>query len=172
MHIPFRHSLTLPPLTCVLLTCGLLSQSPLVLADAQVNFSGTLVEQPPCEIVGNNGATIDVNFGNDMITRKVDGVMYKTQIQFGLQCDNALNNSLKLSLSGDPATFGTGLIKTTKTGLGIRLFNGDTQLTPGAEVKFQKGTVPELYAVPVAQDNTTLTGGSFTGTGNLVVDYQ
>ncbi|QGN36345.1 fimbrial protein [Klebsiella oxytoca] len=139
-----------------------------------INITGTLIDGPQCVIDGND--TIDVKFGDDLITRKVDGTTYKKEIQYGLSCTGLTSNALKLTIRGSLSSFGSGLLLTTKGGLGIRLFSGadgNTVLTPGNYVNFNGETnKPKLWAVPVAQDNTTLTAGSFSGTGTMVIEYQ
>lgn len=135
-----------------------------------VYVTGTLVDAPQCTVNGND--KIDVDFGDDMITRLVDGVNYKTPLIYALSCTSLAQQGLTLTINGSAASFGTGLLKTDKAGLGIRLYNGSTALIPGTPVTFTYGSPPTLYAVPVAQDNTTLTAGAFSGTGTMVFAYQ
>lgn len=139
-----------------------------------ITVTGTLLEGPQCVIDGNN--SVDVPFGNDLVTRLVDGVNYKTEIEYGLSCTGLTSTALKLTIRGTLASFGSGLLTTSKSGLGIRLFSGSagtTTLIPGSYVNFN-GTAnkPRLWAVPVAQNSATLTAGPFTGTGTMVIDYQ
>ena len=142
-----------------------------------VTVSGTLIEGPQCTI--NSGRDVTVDFGDDLITRLVDGANYKKEIDYPLTCTGSAANSgaaLKVTIRGNAAGFGSGLIATTKTGLGIRLLSGasgNTTLTPGNYVNFS-GTAnkPRLWAVPVAQNSSTLTAGSFSGTGTMVIDFQ
>ena len=49
-----------------------------------ITINGTLIDGPQCVIDGND--TVDVKFGDDLITRLVDGVNYKKEIQYGLTC--------------------------------------------------------------------------------------
>ncbi len=151
----------------VILLCMI---SRVALADAIITFHGTLISAPQCVI--NTNDMIDVDFGNDIITSQVDGVNYKKQIEYTLYCVSPAKQGLTLAISGTTASFNAGLLKTSKTDLGIRLFDGSTILLPGAQVKFNYGSEPLLYAVPVAQDNTTLTAGPFTGTATMVIAYQ
>ena len=139
-------------------------------ADTTINFSGTLISAPQCTVNSNN--KIDVDFGDDMITRQVDGIRYKTQLIYALSCASLAQQGLTLTINGSAAAFGSGLIKTDKPRLGIRLYNGSNILMPGTPVTFTYGSPPTLYAVPVAQDNTTLTAGAFSGTGTMVFAYQ
>jgi type 1 fimbria pilin len=171
-NVPSRPALRLPPLAALALSliAGMAPQS--ALADADITFKGTLIEQPPCEITSTTGGAIEVDFGSEMVTRRVDGVNYRQKIPFLLDCSNAVDQKLQLTLTGDPG-YAAGLIKTTKeTELGIRLYHNTVQMTPGTPLNFSPDSIPELYAVPEAKDNTTLAGGDFTGKANLIVDYQ
>ncbi|WP_058912149.1 fimbrial protein [Entomohabitans teleogrylli] len=139
-----------------------------------IKVTGTLVEGPQCTVNTNN--VVNVNFGTSLVTRMVDGANYKKEIIYDLTCTGPTSTALKLTIRGTLASFGSGLLTTSKSGLGIRLFSGSagtTTLTPGSYVNFN-GTAnrPRLWAVPVAQNSATLTAGSFTGTGTMVIDYQ
>lgn len=170
-NLPSRPALSLLPLAALMMGCGLM-MSGTALADADITFKGTLIEQPPCEISSTTGSAIEVDFGREMVTRRVDGVNYREQIPVRLDCSAAVDQKLQLTLTGD-AGYEAGLIATSKaTELGIRLYNGTTAITPGTPLNFTPETIPVLYAVPEAKDNTTLTGGDFTGRANLIVDYQ
>lgn len=139
-----------------------------------ITINGTLLDGPQCVIDDND--TVDVKFGDDLITRLVDGVNYKKEIQYGLICSGLTSNALKLTIRGTLASFGTGLLLTNKGDLGIWLYSGSagtTVMTPGSYVNFNGAdNKPRLWAVPVAQNNTTLTAGPFYGTGTMVIDYQ
>ncbi|HGM5490598.1 TPA: fimbrial protein [Serratia fonticola] len=135
-----------------------------------LNVSGVIIDAPQCTVNGNN--LVNVNFGDTIVTRKIDGQEYKQPIQFSLVCTSPQSTAMRLAISGEPPNFGSGLIKTDREGLGIRLFNGTTQLAAGSWVNFTYPSVPALYAAPVALNNTTLTGGTFTGQATLVINYQ
>lgn len=77
-----------------------------------ITVNGTLIDGPQCVIDSNN--TVDVKFGDDLITRLVDGVNYKKEIQYGLTCTGLNSNALKLTIRGSLASFGSGLLLTSK----------------------------------------------------------
>jgi type 1 fimbria pilin len=136
-----------------------------------VYITGTLVDAPECTVNGND--QVDVNFGDDMITYQVDGTNYKERIVYDLECSSSLSkNGLTLTLNGTTASFGSGLLKTSNNGLGIRLLNDTSTITPGQAIKFNYGNQPVLYAVPVAQNASTLSTGYFSGTATMVIAYQ
>lgn len=139
-------------------------------ADATISFSGTLISAPNCIINTNNA--VDVDFGDDLITRRVDGVNYKKAIEYTLDCSSVASNGMKIAITGTTATFGTGLIKTDKAGLGLQIYRGSEKVSNGVSMNFTYPDSPVLYAVPVAQDASTLTAGIFTGTASMVISYQ
>ncbi|WP_316507411.1 fimbrial protein [Klebsiella oxytoca] len=71
-----------------------------VLADATVNFSGTLIEAPPCVV--NNNNVITVNFGNEVMTTRIDGTQYRKPIDFDLDCSMAVSSKQKVRITGTP----------------------------------------------------------------------
>lgn len=143
-----------------------------------VTVSGVLVEAPECTVNGNN--RIDVDFGEDVFIREIDGSSYKkTQLAYALSCTSLKDTKLKLAITGRPAAFGSGLLGTDKAGLGIRIYNDNTVIPAGdgvaRYVNFTwngPGSGPALYAVPVAENIATLKPGAFNGSGTLVITYQ
>jgi hypothetical protein len=156
------------PLMAVLLVS--LSSAGLADTTTTVNISGTLVDAPVCTVNSNN--QVNVNFGTDIITYQVNGTNYKQQIAYTLTCTTLSQQGLTMTLNGTAASFNSGLIKTSNSGLGIQLLNGTTAIAPGSAIKFNYTTQPVLYAVPVAQDARTLATGPFTGTATMVITYQ
>lgn len=140
------------------------------LAEANINFSGTLINAPNCTVNGNN--KVDVDFGDNIVTRQVDGLNYSQPIKYDLDCASIAVNGLTVSVRGASAVFGTGLVDAGRAGLAIQLWNGNTRLANGETVSFTWPATPVLRATPVAQDNTTLTAGTFNSTASLVLSYQ
>lgn len=175
-HLPYRPALTLLPLAAMMMMGVGLMLSGTARADADITFKGTLIDLPPCEISSTTGGPIEVDFGLEVVTRKVDGVNYREKIPVTLDCTSAVNQKLQLTLTGEPG-YDADLIKASLASgsdqeLGIRLYNGTTPLTPGTPLSFTPSSIPVLWAVPEARNNTTLSGGEFTGKANLVVEYQ
>ncbi|WP_024547674.1 fimbrial protein [Siccibacter turicensis] len=135
-----------------------------------VYITGTLVDAPQCIVNSNN--VIDVDFGNDILTTQVNGINYKKELNYYLICTNPAQQGMKMTISGTPATFNSMLIKTSNAGLGILLYNGNNPITPGAAIAFNYTAPPVLYAVPVAQNNTSLSTGPFTSTATMIIAYQ
>lgn len=49
---------------------------------ARLNFDGTMIEPPPCTI--NGGSPINVDFGNEVMTTRVDGKNYIKDVNYSL----------------------------------------------------------------------------------------
>ncbi|MBN6032026.1 fimbrial protein [Pantoea ananatis] len=134
---------------------------------------GILVETPECVV--NNQEPIDVDFGEDVVISRINGIDYKkTRIIYSLLCTSLAKQGLKVTISGEPAAFNASLLATSKPALGIQLMHEDATLTPGNSVAFNyhDGTLPELWAVLVVQSNALPTAGTFTGNGTMVFEYQ
>lgn len=136
----------------------------------QVNIRGTVILPPPCTI--NNNQTIRVDFGDEVMTTRIDGVNYKQAISYTLDCDIQKSNNLKMSIQGGPASFNAGLLSSNKTDLAIALYQGTQQLTLNTWFNYTYPNQPVLYAVPVKRSGATLTGGEFTASATLLIDYQ
>ncbi|WP_071609029.1 fimbrial protein [Entomohabitans teleogrylli] len=137
-----------------------------------MHITGTVVE-PECVI--NNNQQIEVDFG-EVLTTRVDGVNYETQIRYSLSCSNLLRNTLKINLRGTPASFNGGLFMTDVAGLGIRVYDASkTAVIPNSgelQFTYAANNPPALYAVPVAQNAAALPGGAFNGSATMVLSYQ
>lgn len=136
----------------------------------QVNIRGTIILPPPCTI--NNNQTIRMDFGDEVMTTRIDGVNYKQAIVYSLNCDIQKSNDLKMSIQGGTVGFGTGLLSTNKADLGIALYYGAQRLNINTWFNYTYPNQPVLYAVPVKRNGTTLTGGEFTASATLLIDYQ
>lgn len=137
---------------------------------ATVNVSVTIFAAPPCVI--NNNNTINVDFSDTVLTSNIDGVNYMQPVNYTLNCTAAASNALKISIKGNGAPFDTSLLKTSNSGLGIKLMRDGQPLALNATTNFTYPNVPVLRAVPVKQTNATLSTGYFSGTATLVVEYQ
>jgi type 1 fimbria pilin len=135
-----------------------------------VNIRGTIILPPPCTI--NNNQTIRVDFGDEVMTTRIDGVNYKQTIVYSLSCEIQKSNDLKMSILGGTAGFGTGLLSTNKNDLGIALYYGTQRLNINTWFNYTYPNQPVLYAVPVKRSGATLTGGEFTASATLLIDYQ
>lgn len=159
----------------LLLTCGLMAGTTPAQArdgEADMTFHGTLIETPPCTI--NDGNQVEVDFGDRVGINKVDGENYRQQLNYQITCDKAPggNWALTLSLSGSMSEFDNDALLTNKSGLGVRVYQGDKPFTPNSSVKINLANPPRLDAVPIKQTGATLTEGVFEAWATLRADYE
>lgn len=145
----------------------------------EVNFSGNLIESPPCDVSGDKGPNqpIKVEFGDIGIT-KVDGVNYRQDFTLTLSCGADLGNSVPLYLqymSPFIASYDNKALRTSINGLGIRLYYEGVVIGPntGSQIKMSSNgiaTLP-LYAVPVRDPKITLVEDDFTASATVQMLY-
>ncbi|SPZ65782.1 putative minor fimbrial subunit StfE [Serratia quinivorans] len=143
-----------------------------VRAEENMRFLGTLISPPPCII--NGGQMIEVNFGDELVTSRIDGVNYRKDIDYSLDCRNAGANSVQMQIQGNAATFdGSVLATVERSELGIAL---KTEAGPPMNIntwhKIQFGATPKLAAVPVKATGSQLQAGSFTAGATMLIEYQ
>ncbi|WP_024547676.1 fimbrial protein [Siccibacter turicensis] len=144
--------------------------SMLVLADADVSFHGMLIEAPPCTV--NDNELITVHFGDDVMTTRVDGINYKKPVIFTVDCSSAVSNLQAVRISGAATAFDPDALASNQANFGIAFYHGETRMGLDEKINFKWPALPEIYAVPVRQKETTLKGGAFRILASLVVEYQ
>ena len=139
-------------------------------ASANLTFSGTLNEPPPCTI--DNGNTIEVDFG-DVGVKRVDGVKYRRGVGYAINCGaDTLPWELKLSVNGTATSFDGAAVQTSVPALGIRIFQNDRPFPLNAPLDINLSSPPTLEVVPVQQPGATLTPARFTAVATLLAEYQ
>lgn len=139
-----------------------------LLAETTISVTVTLVV-PVCEI--NAGKEINVDFGNDLMTTRIDGNQYKTKVVYTVSCSGS-SNALKMQIDGTAAAFDATVLATDKTDLGLALINGGKKQAINTWFNFTYPTLPVLEMVPVKKAGVTLSGGDFNATATLKVDVQ
>ncbi|MBS9430289.1 fimbrial protein [Photorhabdus akhurstii] len=134
-----------------------------------VNIYGVVIAPPPCVI--NNGNTIDVDFGDVMITR-IDGVNYMQPVKYTVRCEKMPANAMKMMISGNAASFDRTVLQTNHAGLGIAVIHNGRKLPVNDWMKFSYPNFPELHAVPVKDMAAVLKGGDFGAGATMMVEYQ
>ena len=139
-------------------------------AETNLTIRAVIIAPPPCVI--NSGSTLDVPFGNDLLTSRVDGVNYRRGVPYTVTCSAPFSNALTLELRGTGAAFDSRVLVTRKPDLGVKLFINGAAWPLNKVVNFIYPNVPVVQAVPVKRPGSTLTGGAFDAAATLVVDYQ
>ncbi|MEX3098859.1 fimbrial protein [Serratia ureilytica] len=143
-----------------------------VMADstpATLTINVTVIAEP-CTI--NGGNPIIVDFGDDVLTTKVDGSNYVKPVDYTLDCADATSDDLKMTISGTGAGFDGTVLQASQTDLGIRLLNNGAAMPLNQPLDFRRGSQPVLEAVPVKAPGSKLTAGKFTAAATLTVEYQ
>nr|WP_262504762.1 fimbrial protein [Serratia liquefaciens] len=153
--------------------CGLvmvmLLYGPLAQAATTIKVTVTIVA-PPCVI--NNNSLIEVSFGNDVMTTRIDGSYKKQPVVYSVECKNAPNNAMKLQIQGTGAGFDADVLKTNKNDLGVALLRNGNRQPINSWVNFTYPNLPKFEAVPVKQAGATLSGGAFSAGATMKVEYQ
>ncbi|MCW0355037.1 fimbrial protein [Pantoea ananatis] len=139
---------------------------------AEVSFSGTLLESPPCVV--NSNRDIVVDFGDEVMTTRIDGTQYRQKIEFTIDCTSAISSKQKIRISGTTTSAGYAgeVISTPKKGLGIALYHDSVRYSPGEWLNFNVPNIPTFYAVPEKNKSEAMSGGVFNAKASLVVEYQ
>lgn len=162
-----KRPMTLWPQKALLALCsiGLCSG-----VSANLTFSGTLNEPPPCTIDAGN--TIEVDFG-DVGVKRVDGVKYRQSVGYTINCGtDTLPWALKLSVNGTATTFDGSAVQTSIPALGIRVFQNSQPFVLNSPLEISLSSPPVLEVVPVKQPGATLTPARFTAVATLLAEYQ
>ncbi|WP_025123466.1 MULTISPECIES: fimbrial protein [unclassified Serratia (in: enterobacteria)] len=137
----------------------------------QVNFQGALVESVPCTI--NNDELIEVDFGDNLVIRNLDGVRYSKPIPYQIDCSAA--GAVRMSIQGTPASFGVFLLQTSQPGLGISVVVNGTPFPIGSNgylTGIDLQSLQQMVAVPVANPAQPPSPGAFTARATLLAEYQ
>lgn len=150
---------------------GLLALMPLwCLANTMVTVKVTVVAAPPCII--NDDQAIDVDFGSELLTTKIDGSNYIKTVDYTLECKNNTSNAMKMQVQGSATTFDSSALQTNMKDLGVALKANGSALTINNWMNFTYPNKPVLQAVPVKRAGSSLSGGDFVAAATLMVAYQ
>lgn len=139
-------------------------------AAANLRFSGTLNEPPPCTIEAGN--TIEVDFG-DVGVKRVDGEKYRRGLGYTISCgSDTLPWQLKLSVNGTPTAFDGAAVQTSVAALGIRIYQNNLPFALNTPLDISLTAPPRLEVVPVKLPGAVLPAASFTAVATLLAEYQ
>ncbi|MDR9614599.1 fimbrial protein [Providencia rettgeri] len=132
-----------------------------------------IVLQQTCDITSsiNPNQPITIDFG-DISVPKINGLEYQREIPFNLNCSDGANNpALKLRIVGSDGIYST-MLGTSRDNLSIIFRFGNNILNLNGWANFNYSLRPKLTAAPFTMSHSTLTGGTFTASATLVVEYQ
>lgn len=131
-----------------------------------------VINSSPCTV--NNNQTIDVDFGNSIITTDVaKGTVEKT-VDYTLDCTSAdQNQKLAMKISGVGADFDNNVLKTNIAELGVKLRADGIDYPLNTDlVLATTSSKPMLVAQLIQQPGARLSTGSFTAGATMTVSYQ
>jgi type 1 fimbria pilin len=139
-------------------------------ANVPINITGTLIQAPNCTVSSSSGTSIGVPLG-DVMSNLIDGVNYKkVELGYNLTCTPAGTHQVQLRVNGTSAgTSYPHVLTSSRTGLGIGLYNGSTAQNINTWFNASSSSKPRLYVVPVKTIAGELTGGSISATATLLV---
>lgn len=159
-------------LLCCLLWLGLPSVGR---AAGNMDFAGVLIAPPQCT-VSDKDAPIRVSFGN-VLLRKIDGEHYRQPIPYQIKCPGLVaQNSIwkmRLTFKGLAADFNPALLRTSVSGLAIKLFLGERELELNQPRQISLDSLqkpPAFEAVPVKKVGAQLALSQFNASGLLLVE--
>lgn len=136
-----------------------------------LQLRGTLIEPPPCTI--NDGGQVDVNFGNRVGVKKVDGVNYQQVMNYQITCDPSANTwDMTLEVTGTPAGYDTAAVTSDVADLAIQIKQNGVPFELNKPIPIRLTSPPVLSAVPVKRAGATLIEGPFEATATLRAVYQ
>lgn len=141
-------------------------------AETPITVKVTIMAPLPCIL--NEKQQISVDFGDEIMTTRIDGAAYRKKVDYSLKCDGQTKNAMKLQIKGDGAVYDGTVLRTSREGLGIAFEQQQAgkKLPINSWVNFNYPNLIALYAVPVKKSGTDLKTGDFTASAMLYVDYQ
>lgn len=138
-------------------------------ASTTVTVTVTVIAEP-CVINSNNPIVVD--FGNDVLTNKVDSGIYTQPVNYTLDCTAATGDTLNMTISGTGAGFDTSVLQGGQTNLGIKLLKDGSAMPLNTAIAFSRSTTPVLQAQLVRAPGGKLTAGAFSASATMTVAYQ
>lgn len=159
------------PLRVALACSGLLlTISQGALASVGVDIRVEILAPPPCVI--NGGSTLNVPFGDELMTTRIDGVSYRRDVPYTLRCDRPTSNAMTITLQGTGAAFDGGALSTSNSDLGVKVFVDGTVWPLNNTLDFTYPNAPRMEVVLVKKADSTLKGGAFSAAATIVVGLQ
>ncbi|WP_436893398.1 fimbrial protein [Siccibacter turicensis] len=155
------------------ITLSMLAEIPLAGADntAQLTVTVTIL-LPPCDI--NNNQTIDVDFGNNVITTEVAQGVYEKPVNYTLDCSGMdTSRTLKMRIAGTGASFDNNVLKTSVASLGVKIKKNGADYPINSDISFASQSDKPVFTAQLVQETgSRLPTGAFSAGATMTVDYQ
>ncbi|MFO2465642.1 fimbrial protein [Pseudomonas sp. 15FMM2] len=155
---------------CVALAVlGATAQPVMATSSSTINVTVILTAEP-CKV--NNNNIIEVDFGDDVQTKLVDGNYKKMQVPYTVQCPAGAPSAMSIRIEGAAAAFDSSVLTTNIGNFGIAILTDGARLPINSSKDFTYPNLPRLYAVPVKRSGATLKGGGFSAGAIMRVEYR
>ncbi|WP_130099543.1 fimbrial protein [Siccibacter turicensis] len=156
------------------ITLAMLAEIPLAQAEdntAQLTVTVTIL-LPPCDI--NNNQTIDVDFGNNVITTEVAQGVYEKPVNYTLDCSGMdTSRTLKMRIAGTGASFDNNVLKTSIASLGVKIKKNGADYPINSDISFASQSDKPVFTAQLVQETgSRLPTGAFSAGATMTVDYQ
>lgn len=139
-------------------------------AMANLTFTGTLREPPPCTI--NSGANIAVDF-DEMNVNSIDGVKHRKGLSYTITCSaSTLPWSMFLTLTATATSFDASAVQSSVADLGIKVLRNNLPFVLNTKLSINPASPPVLEVVPVKRPGSSLSEGNFTAAAVLLAFYE
>lgn len=134
-------------------------------------FTMTAEVREPASCHLNDGKDVEIDFGERVDIARINGLNYKTAVDYQFHCERVGENRMTLEIGGADADFGQGMLY-VRPGFGIRIFAGDVEQPVNVPFSIDGHAPPALMAVPVKAPGAVLTPGAFEATAVIKVLYE
>ncbi len=168
--IPWRRIRTC--LNSVIALCVCLSVGPLYAIDPiPIKITGTVIATAACNF--GSDETVAVEFG-DVYINQISGDFYKKPVPYTLTCQgDSAGKTISMQWVANAAAFDSQLTTTDVSGLGIKLLQNNSQVSPNAWFTIDANSPPSLDVVLVKQSGASFSSGQeFNASATLKVAYQ
>ena len=139
-------------------------------AMANLTFTGTLREPPPCTI--NSGASIAVDF-DEMSVNSIDGINHRKGLSYTITCSaSTLPWSMYLTVTATATSFDSSAVQSNVADLGIKVLRNSLPFVLNSKLSIAPASPPMLEVVPVKRPGSSLSEGNFTATAVLLAHYE
>ena len=140
-----------------------------IIGQVQVNVSVEILA-PTCSINGNT--PIDVDFGPDLNTVRINGANYIQTLAYSMDCPDVSSNNMRIKIGDTESSFDSRYLSTSEENLGIVFYKDGNQMDLNQWTSFTYPTKPVIRAAPIKPSNVVLSGGVFVGTATMYIEYQ
>lgn len=139
---------------------------PLSAANISINVE---VLEPSCNI--NNGDVIEVDFGDDILSNKLNGSYYAQIVRLTFQCNTLTPDSGYLKIEGEEFEPGIQALKTSKENLSIYFSHSNNIIPINEKVAVNLKSTYNFLAI-LSKIGSKVQPGPFSASATLALYYE